>query len=392
MEDAAKNELGHRSLHDNNSKESIVESPMSNKEIGMSDTKEDVISIALPTPSIPSPVSDHDPFPTIPPPLPASIASLAVPIARGQRRGLFSSLTLIPEVTTPTSYPRRTKWIITSLIAVAAAAAPMGSAIVLPVLTVISSDFHTTATITNLNVAIYMLAMSVFPLWWSSFSETVGRRTIYLVSFALFVLWGLLSAVSTNITMLVVMRVLSGGAAASVQAVGAGTIADIWEPKERGRAMGFFYLGPLCGPLFAPIIGGAMGQGLGWRSTQWFLVVYGGFTLVGLLFGLPETLKKRRDVAKEAEQEAIQRTASENRNGTVEAADPEKMLGEEVEAGSQRPIPLTRVSSIPCRRIDSLLCLYHIRVSLLPKHIHTIHILHYPLQFQHPDHRTLVHT
>lgn len=311
----------------------------------MSDTKEDAISIAPPTPSVSSPVSDHDPSPTIPPPLPASIASLAVPIARGQRRGLFSSLTLIPEVTTPTNYPRRTKWIITSLIAVAAAAAPMGSAIVFPVLTDIANDFHSTTTITNLNVAVYMLAMSIFPLWWSSFSETVGRRTIYLVSFALFVLWGVLSAVSTNIAMLVVMRVLSGGAAASVQAVGAGTIADIWEPKERGRAMGFFYLGPLCGPLFAPIIGGAMGQRLGWRSTQLFLVVYGGFTLVGLLFGLPETLKKRRDVAKEVEQEAIQRTASENRNGTVEAADPEKMLGGEAEAGSQRPIPLTRVST-----------------------------------------------
>lgn len=345
MEDAAKKKLGCRSLHDNNSKESIVESPISNKEIGMLDTKEDAISIAPPTSSVSSPVSNHDPSPTIPPSRPASIASLAVPIARGQRRGLFSSLTLIPEVTTPTSYPRRTKWIITFLTAAAAAAAPMGSVIVLPVLTDIAHDFHSTATITNLSVAVYMLAMSIFPLWWSSFSETVGRRTIYLVSFALFVLWGVLSAVSTNIAMLVVMRVLSGGAAASVQAVGAGTIADIWEPKERGRAMGIFYLGPLCGPLFAPIIGGAMGQKLGWRSTQWFLVVYGGFTLVGLLFGLPETLKERRDIAKEAEQEAIQRTASEDRNGTVEAADPEKMLGGEAEAGSQRPIPLTRIST-----------------------------------------------
>ena len=151
----------------------------------------------------------------------------------------------------------------------------MGSSIVYPVLTDIANDFHTTATITNLSVAVYMLAMSVSPLWWSSFSETVGRRTIYLVSFALFVLWSVLSAVSTNIAMLVVMRVLSGGAAASVLAVGAGTIADIWDPKERGRAMGFFLLGPLCGPLFAPIIGGAIGQRLGWRSTQWFLVVYG---------------------------------------------------------------------------------------------------------------------
>ena len=154
----------------------------------MSDTKEKAISVTPPTPSISSPVSDHDPSPTIPPPLPASMTSLAVPIVRGQRRGLFSSLTLIPEVTTPTSYPSRTKWIITSLIGVAAAAPAMGSSIVYPVLTDIANDFHTTATITNFSVAVYMLAMSIFPLWWSSFSETVGRRTIYLVSFALFVL------------------------------------------------------------------------------------------------------------------------------------------------------------------------------------------------------------
>lgn len=38
--------------------------------------------------------------------------------------------------------------------------------------------------------------------------------------------------------MLIVFRVLGGGAAASVQAVGAGTIADLWLPFERGRAMG----------------------------------------------------------------------------------------------------------------------------------------------------------
>ena len=65
-----------------------------------------------------------------------------------------------------------------------------------------------------------MFAMAVGPLWWSSFSESVGRRTIYLVSFTLFIVWSILGAVSTNIAMLLVMRLLSGGAAASVQAVG----------------------------------------------------------------------------------------------------------------------------------------------------------------------------
>ena len=70
-----------------------------------------------------------------------------------------------------------------------------------------------------------MLSMAIFPLWWSSFSETLGRRTIYLTSFTLFILFSILAAVSINIAMLIVMRILGGGAAASVQAVGAGTIA-----------------------------------------------------------------------------------------------------------------------------------------------------------------------
>ena len=84
------------------------------------------------------------------------------------------------------------------------------------------------------------------------------------------------------------MRMLAGGAAASAQTVGAGTIADIWDVKERGRAMGIFFLGPLCGPLLAPIIGGALTERFGWRSTQWFLAIYGGAVLVFLFFALPE--------------------------------------------------------------------------------------------------------
>lgn len=93
--------------------------------------------------------------------------------------------------------------------------------------------------------------------------------------------------------MLIIFRVLSGGAAASVQAVGAGTVSDIWEPKVRGRAMGVFYLGPLCGPGLAPIIGGVLTQGFGWRSTLWFLTIFGGVLLILILLCLPETVARR---------------------------------------------------------------------------------------------------
>ncbi|KAI0595868.1 major facilitator superfamily transporter multidrug resistance [Biscogniauxia sp. FL1348] len=217
-----------------------------------------------------------------------------VVVPREKRRGLFAELALLPEVERPFDYDHKVKWTLTIFIAVAACAAPMGSAIFYPALPELSKDLAVSPTIVNLSVALYMLAMSIFPLWWSTFSETLGRRTIYLVSFFLNVVFTVLSGLSVNIAMLIVFRMLSGGAAASVQAVGAGTVADLWEPRERGRAMGIFYLGPLMGPLLAPIIAGALTEAFGWRSTMWFLSVYGAMVFILVLFGVPETLARQK--------------------------------------------------------------------------------------------------
>ena len=225
-------------------------------------------------------------------------------VPRRKRRGLLAHLTIIPEVTDPYQYPRSTKWFITAIIGLAAMASPIGSAIIMPCLTPISEDFGVSPTVTNLAVALYMLAMSIFPLWWSSFSETLGRRTIYISSFVLFTLFAILSSISNSIGMLIAMRVLSGGAAASVQAVGAGTIADFWESEERGNAMGYFYLGPLTGPLVGPIIGGILSEGFNWRATQWFLAIYGGIMTIFLIFALPETLKARTSIVEDAKADA----------------------------------------------------------------------------------------
>jgi hypothetical protein len=199
-----------------------------------------------------------------------------IKVPRKERRGWFATFALIPEVTNPYDYKDSTKWFITFVVSISAAAAPVGSGIIFPTLEQVTRDFNAQPVIANMTVALYMLSMAIFPLWWSAFSEASGRRSVYIASFALFIVFSVLSAVSQSIGMLIAMRMLAGGAAASVQAVGVGTIADVWESAERGRAMGIFYLGPLCGPLFAPILGGIVGERWDWRATQWVLVIYGG--------------------------------------------------------------------------------------------------------------------
>ena len=58
-----------------------------------------------------------------------SISPPPVKVPRSQRRGILGKFTILAEVEEPKNYPRRTKWFITCVIALAAAAAPLGSAI-----------------------------------------------------------------------------------------------------------------------------------------------------------------------------------------------------------------------------------------------------------------------
>lgn len=220
----------------------------------------------------------------------ASKKSLRVP--RKEKRGLLSSMVVVPEYRDARDYPQKIKYLIVTIIALASVTGPMGTSIMLPAIDDIVDKLHTTNSEVNVSVGVYLLSLGIFPLWWSSFSERFGRRSVYLVSFVFFVAFSIGTALAPNISALIVLRVLQGGSSASVQAVGAGTIADLFAPHERGKAMGWYYLGPLMGPFLAPILGGAVSQAWGWRATQWLLLIFAACNLLSMAFLLPETLRR----------------------------------------------------------------------------------------------------
>lgn len=91
------------------------------------DTDSDTNSIS-PASSLPPVVEGKSPE-DVPPRQASSVYEEPIPVPRSKRRGLFAQFTLLAEVENPKAYPRRTKWFITFIVAVAAAAAPMGSSI-----------------------------------------------------------------------------------------------------------------------------------------------------------------------------------------------------------------------------------------------------------------------
>ena len=59
-----------------------------------------------------------------------AIGPTAVKVPRSKRRGLFGTLTILAEIEEPQEYPRRVKWFITFVVAMAAVAAPLGSTLI----------------------------------------------------------------------------------------------------------------------------------------------------------------------------------------------------------------------------------------------------------------------
>lgn len=77
-------------------------------------------------------------------------------------------------------------------------------------------------------------------------------------------------------------------------AIGAGTLADIYEPAERGSKIGLYYAAPLLGSSLGPILGGSLTQGFDWRAVFWFLVIFAGLNFFSFLLLFKDTFRRER--------------------------------------------------------------------------------------------------
>ena len=100
-----------------------------------------------------------------------------------------------------------------------------------------------------------MFVFAIAPLIWASWADYRGRKTLYLIPLIFFILANiLLAATPANIVGLYILRVLQAFGASSVISVGAGTVADIIEPKHRAKAISVFMWGPQLGPVLGPVL------------------------------------------------------------------------------------------------------------------------------------------
>ncbi|WP_229311635.1 MFS transporter [Larkinella rosea] len=140
-------------------------------------------------------------------------------------------------------------------------------------------------------VLCYLLTTTSTLLIMGKISDRVGRRTLYITGFCVFVLGSLLCGLAWNLWSLVGFRVLQGLGASMIYAVGPAIIGDTFAPQERGQAMGLMGSIVAAGSSAGPVIGGFLLGKFGWSSIFFVNVPIGLLAIWRAWTILPESPK-----------------------------------------------------------------------------------------------------
>ncbi|KAL1796053.1 hypothetical protein ACET3X_006277 [Alternaria dauci] len=198
------------------------------------------------------------------------------------------------EVEVPYSiYTSKEKWLIVAMVALAGFYSPLPANIYFPAIPTLARAFGKSIEDINQTVTVYLVFQGISPMLWGPISDRYGRRLVYLVCLGILVASsiGLALCPTNHFWLLLFLRCFQSGGSASTIALGAGVIGDISTSRERGGYFGMFNLGPMLAPCIAPAIGGALSQGLGWRSIFWSIVIMVAVCLLCIALFLPETLR-----------------------------------------------------------------------------------------------------
>jgi EmrB/QacA subfamily drug resistance transporter len=158
----------------------------------------------------------------------------------------------------------------------------LGSAINLA-LPSIGKDLNASAIGLGWIASSFILSSAIFLLPFGRLADIVGRKKIFSIGILLFTISTFMIIFSKTLTYLIIMRIFQGLAGAMIFGTSLAIITSVFQPGERGRAMGINITAVYLGLSTGPVIGGLLTQYFGWRSIFIFLVPFGLVSLV-LLF------------------------------------------------------------------------------------------------------------
>ncbi|HUR24553.1 MAG TPA: MDR family MFS transporter [Candidatus Thermoplasmatota archaeon] len=132
-------------------------------------------------------------------------------------------------------------------------------------------------------VTSYLLTSTITILLWGKLSDIYGRKVMFQISIALFLVASALVGLSPTMMFLVMARGLQGVGAGGIMSLAFAIIGDILSPRERGKYMGLMGSVFLVAMVVGPAVGGLIVDHVHlWGVSPWRWVFY-----INLPIGIP---------------------------------------------------------------------------------------------------------
>ena len=141
--------------------------------------------------------------------------------------------------------------------------------VVTTALSTIRVDLSASVEALEWTVNAYNLTFAVLLLTGAALGDRFGRRRMFAMGLALFVVASAACALAGNIGALIAARAVQGAGTALVMPLAMALLSSAFPGGERARALGIFSAVTGLALIAGPIVGGAIAEGLAWRWIFW---------------------------------------------------------------------------------------------------------------------------
>jgi DHA1 family bicyclomycin/chloramphenicol resistance-like MFS transporter len=189
---------------------------------------------------------------------------------------------------------RRQRLVYVLVLGALTALGPFSIDLYLPSLPNVQNDFGASTAAVQLTVSATTIGFALGQLLVGPWSDKVGRRLPLIIATAVHVLASLAIALSPDIDLLILFRVLQGFGAAAGGVVASATVRDLFGGYPLIRMLSRLALVSGVAPVIAPLAGSALLLIMPWRGMFDILAIYGLVVLVLSAVFIVETLPPQR--------------------------------------------------------------------------------------------------
>lgn len=166
---------------------------------------------------------------------------------------------------------------------------PMSIDMYLPSLPALERYFATDTASVQLTLAAFFVGLALGQIFYGPLADRYGRKPPLYFGLVLYILASAGCALAQSIDTLTGLRFVQAVGSCAGVVVARAVVRDLYDHQESARMFSALMLVMGVAPILAPLAGGYVLVGFGWRAIFWVLALFGLASLIVVAFRLPET-------------------------------------------------------------------------------------------------------